>query len=385
MREGWTRVCLGDVSSTAGVVVVPFAGDARPYVALENIAQGQPTLLGHGRADSALSAKTEFRRGDILYGKLRPNLRKAVQAPFDGVCSTDVVAIRTHPGVEPGFVMNLLHTDRFTRYAVETASGTKMPRTNWAAISAFEFLLPPLDEQRRIAAVLSAIDVAFAAAAAVSVSLMTLRQRLADTLFDGLAAQVALTPLGECATIQTGVAKNKASVGAAHERPYLSVANVKDGYLDLSTLKTIHVEQGAIVRFALRNGDVLFCEGGDADKVGRGTVWRDEIPGCLHQNHVFAVRTDPERLLPDFLSFYRSTTAGRRYFLDAAKQTTNLASINSSQLRAMPIPIPSLGEQRRVVALIGGIEARLMAERRAEDETERVKRAVATALLDGAT
>ena len=84
--------------------------------------------------------------------------------------------------------------------------------------------------------------------------------------------------------------------------PYLRVANVQDGYLDLSSMKNIVVPKSDIKRYLLREGDVLICEGGDFDKVGRGCIWRGEIPDCLHQNHIFCLRADQSLLLPEFLT-----------------------------------------------------------------------------------
>ena len=91
-----------------------------------------------------------------------------------------------------------------------------------------------------------------------------------------------LVPLSEVATVQTGLAKGKIVNGEALELPYLRVANVQDGHLDLREIKTVTVSPGDVARFSLQPGDVLFTEGGDFDKLGRGTVWRGEIPDCLH-------------------------------------------------------------------------------------------------------
>jgi type I restriction enzyme S subunit len=151
------------------------------------------------------------------------------------------------------------------------------------------------------------------------------------------------------AEIQTGKSVNgKASANGLLTLPYLSVANVKDGYLALAQVKTMRVTQADVDRYSLRAGDVLFTEGGDADKLGRGCVWHGEISPCLHQNHVFAVRPVRE-LRAEYLAAYAASAAGKVYFLSAAKRTTNLASINSSQLREMPVPLPPCEEQDIIV------------------------------------
>ena len=120
--------------------------------------------------------------------------------------------------------------------------------------------------------------------------------------------------------------------------------------MDLAAIKEIEVPASQVERFSLRNGDVLLTEGGDFDKLGRGSIWNGEIPGCVHQNHVFAVRVfDRAVLLPEFLACEIQSSRAKNYFLSCAKQTTNLASINSSQIRELPVLIPPLVEQREII------------------------------------
>lgn len=134
--------------------------------------------------------------------------------------------------------------------------------------------------------------------------------------------------------------------------PYLRVANVQDGHVDLSVIKEITLKPSEISRYSLRAGDVLFTEGGDFDKLGRGTVWNGEIEPCLHQNHVFAVRPKLEVLLPAFLAFQAASEYGRRFFQLSSKQSTNLASINSTQLKGFPVLLPPLPEQRKIAEIL---------------------------------
>jgi len=160
------------------------------------------------------------------------------------------------------------------------------------------------------------------------------------------------TALDHLAEVQTGIAKGKPINGAAVTVPYLRVANVQDGHVDLSVIKEISLKPSEVDRYSLRKGDVLFTEGGDFDKLGRGTVWNGEIEPCLHQNHVFAVRPNPDRLLPEFLAFQAASQYGRRYFQLSSKQSTNLASINSTQLKQFPVLLPPIPEQRKIAEIL---------------------------------
>ncbi|TBA13899.1 restriction endonuclease subunit S [Rhizobium ruizarguesonis] len=148
--------------------------------------------------------------------------------------------------------------------------------------------------------------------------------------------------LDHVAEVQTGIAKGKSINGSTVSVPYLRVANVQDGHVDLSVMKEIVLKPSEVDRYSLRKGDVLFTEGGDFDKLGRGTVWNAEIEPCLHQNHVFAVRPSPKHLLPEFLAFQAASEYGRRYFQLSSKQSTNLASINSTQLKQFPVRLPPM-------------------------------------------
>ena len=158
--------------------------------------------------------------------------------------------------------------------------------------------------------------------------------------------------LENLASVQTGIAKGKSVNGTTVSVPYLRVANVQDGHVDLSVMKEITLKPSEVDRYSLQKGDVLFTEGGDFDKLGRGTVWNAEIEPCLHQNHVFAVRPESDRLLPEFLAYLAASQHGRCYFQLSSKQSTNLASINSTQLKQFPVLLPPLPEQRKIAAIL---------------------------------
>jgi type I restriction enzyme S subunit len=152
------------------------------------------------------------------------------------------------------------------------------------------------------------------------------------------------------ADIRSGVAKGK-DLGDKDTvtLPYLRVANVQDGYVDLSEVSEIEVAASEATRYLLRKNDVLMNEGGDNDKLGRGAVWQGQIDPCIHQNHVFAVRlTDAD--LAEWVSRFTSTDAARAYFFLRSKQSTNLASINQSNVRELPVPLPPDAERATILA-----------------------------------
>lgn len=161
-------------------------------------------------------------------------------------------------------------------------------------------------------------------------------------------------------TIQSGLTLGKSY--PQHnliEMPYLRVANVQDGYFKLDDIATVLLPKNEQQRYMLQNLDILVTEGGDIDKLGRGTVWRDEIKPCLHQNHVFAIRVDQRKLDQDFVAYFLASNSARKYFINTATKTTNLASTNRTHLGNLYIPMPEFEEQIAIVAHIETESAKL--------------------------
>lgn len=154
--------------------------------------------------------------------------------------------------------------------------------------------------------------------------------------------------LDSLADVRGGITKNKRLTGG-REVPYLRVANVQRGRLALEHVKTINAPEDKIEALRLEPGDILLNEGGDRDKLGRGWIWEGQIPECIHQNHVFRARVWSTAVLPKFVSHY-ANSVGQSYFVGAGKQTTNLASISLTNMRRLPVPVPPLAEQARIVA-----------------------------------
>lgn len=167
-----------------------------------------------------------------------------------------------------------------------------------------------------------------------------------------------MAPLKFVATVQTGIAKGKDNTGKKTTTvPYLRVANVQDGYLALDDVASIEIPASDLPRYLLRSGDVLMNEGGDFDKLGRGHIWHAEIEPCVHQNHVFAVR--PHGVSPEWLNMVTGSDYARFYFMTRSKQSTNLASISSSNIMELPVALPPKAEQVAILDLVGGQIAQL--------------------------
>lgn len=155
-------------------------------------------------------------------------------------------------------------------------------------------------------------------------------------------------PLEEMANVVSGITKGrKLKAQCTTEVPYMAVSNVKDGYIDWTTVKTIEATEQEINQYRLLPEDVLMTEGGDPDKLGRGAIIKEPLENCIHQNHIFRVRLNATVILPEFFAEYLRHQKSKRYFLGCAKQTTGIASINMRQLKALPVLLPPLELQNQ--------------------------------------
>lgn len=365
---------LSDLCDFVGTQVNPRDAEDRVYVGLEHVASGRFEATSHGTGSDVQSSKYAFQTGDVLYGKLRPYLDKAILRYDSGICSTELLVLRPKKGIDPRFVVGVVHAPKFMGHAISGITGVQHPRTSWNHIRDFELPDFSPEEQAEIADFLWRVYDAIKVNEATSRVAADLKRVAMRTLFTGglrgeAKRETEFGPVPEswgtdsldaCAFVQTGATKGRRfSDSATIEVPYLRVANVQDGHLDLREIKTIKIRESEVDRYRLKTGDVVLTEGGDFDKLGRGFIWRGEIDLCVHQNHVFAVRAYPDRLTPEFLAYLAQSAYGKAYFLKVAHKTTNLASINSTKLKAFPLVLPSLDEQREIVGILDAIDRKI--------------------------
>ena len=272
-----------------------------------------------------------------------------------GAVSPDYRVYHLGSDLHPRYVHHLLRSQPYRdQYKLYTRAETTFDRrVSKVDFHAMPILVPPLDEQRRIADFLDAETARIDGLMAARNRQLAALEELALSKISSIVPSTADVPfvrLGYLATIQSGITVDggRDSGTDAVTLPYLRVANVQDGHLSLESITEITVPRQAARSSTLRSGDVLMTEGGDLDKLGRGTVWLDEIKNCLHQNHVFAVRPDQRKLVSDYLALMTRTAYARSYFERTGTKTTNLASTSSSKIRDFRVPIIDIEEQIRI-------------------------------------
>ncbi len=308
---------------------------------------------------------TYFEEGDVLFAKITPCMQNGKHVVARnliggfGFGTTEFHVLRPGPEIIEDWVHRFLRQPSVLQAATAHFTGAvgqqRVPESYLAGLS---LALPPLPEQRRIAAILNeqmaAVERARAACEAQVAAARALPAAYLREMFESEEAQRwPKKPLGEVGRIGSGITLGR-QLGDLKTRkiPYLRVANVKDGRLDLSDVYQIDATEAEIKRCMLQFGDILLTEGGDPDKLGRGTFWDGQLPECIHQNHIYRVRFDLDHFSPEFLSAQIGSPYGKAYFLAHAKQTTGIATINQKVLGQLPLMIPSRSTQDRVAAKI---------------------------------
>lgn len=407
----WRRTTIGEVAEVRlGRQRSPkdHAGDGmRPYLRAANVDWYglRPDDIQQMNFTDGEMAIYALRENDILIvegsgsatevGKCALVPKRFVGHAFQNT----LIRVRCSDGVDPRWLMFRVNADAELGGFLALARGSGIFHLGSTRTGKWPIAVPPLDEQR---AIVEAIERLLSHVAVAHRSCREARRRLSHLLHvsqeralqgrlhtergsrgDAAAAVAAArgdrdsrdilkgappdvdipdtwlwSSVDELADVQSGAAKSKKLQGAADcvERPYLSVANVQRGHIDVRNVGTMWVKTAKLAAITLQPGDVLFNEGGDKDKLGRGWVWEGQVGDCVHQNHVFRARLRTASVEPRWLSHW-GNVFGRWWFYERGSQTTGIASINKTVLRSLPVPVPPLVEQHAILDEIERLSA----------------------------
>ena len=365
LPPGWTRTTLGQLGryiNGRAFKKSEWSASGRPIVRIQNLT-GSSSVFNY--YNGALEERHIARSGDLL------------------VSWAATLGAYIWPGPEAAVNQHIFKVEsvidvRFHKYLIDHALDQLSSHTHGSGIvhitrgrfNSVPVLLPPLDGQHRIVAVLedhlSRVDAARDYLESATRRATALEAGRAVTLLLGdadissarrtvvadlgelpaLPANWKWSRLGQLCDVVGGVTKDAANQHGSDlvEVPYLRVANVQRGRLDLSTVKRLRVLPNKLAALRLEPGDVLLNEGGDRDKLGRGWVWQGQIDDCIHQNHVFRARVRDATIRPRLLSWWANTVGGE-WCERHGRQSVNLASISLRRIRDMPVPVPPYDDQ----------------------------------------
>lgn len=400
---GWEVSKLRDLATHVTDKWEPGDDGPHRYLGLEHIDQGTGKILEVGSSDGLSSLKIKFRLGDVLFGKLRPNLRKTALPDFDGIASTDIIALRAKGSVDPTFLFYTASSDPCMNHAVRSAAGTKMPRTSWALLGDFEVALPPLEEQRRIAEILSSVDEAIQTTQAVIEQTRAVNesvlQRLLTKGFDH--SRFKETEIGavpeewEVKTVhEAGAFVLDGDRGATYPKQsdysdsgfclFLSAQNVTKSGFRFDHCQFITEEKHKALRSGtLERGDVVVTTRGT---VGNVALVESNVPfDVMRVNSGMAIiRLNKAEL--DSRFFYAlmnskivNSQLSRLVFGSAQPQLT------LGIIRNLLIPVPPRDEQIQIARSVSVLNEQHISGRRYLAQLKLVKSELASALLTGRT
>ena len=390
------------LSDLCALVSEPVRPGARPdalYLGLEHLASGRLVCNGGGQASNMRSNTSAFEPSDVLYGKLRPYLDKAVLTDEPGVCTTELLVLRAKAGVDPRFLAIVVHSPNFLEYAIAGTTGVQHPRTSWAHIREFQVPAFTLDDQRQVASVLWLVHEAISQSDALEEKAQILKRAAMRMLFNrGLRGEAQteteIGPLPESwGVVKFATVREKLQYGTsvrctydASGRPVLRIPNIEPQRVTADDLKYCSLAGSDAAKYRLEDGDLLFIRtNGVLDRLGSCAVYEGYPANALFASYLIRAKVKPDYVVPHFAATFfgsdlgTSIVAGRAISASDGKFNLNAAAIDSLLL---PLP-PMLSEQREIVAILDAIDRKIDLHQRKRAVLEELFKALLHRIMTG--
>lgn len=394
--DGWTKANLGQVADIRKEATVPNEELESYYIGLEHIEPGNVKIKRWGSPKDVKSLKSKFYSGDVLYGKLRPYLDKAALAEFDGICSTDLLVLRTRSTAISPFLIYQLHLLDFINYATSTMEGANHPRTSWSSISRFTFALPPIEEQRKIASVLCIAEDSIQKTDDIITQTRQLKKGLAEQLLSRGIRHTSFkqTALGEIpaewvvsnlrqvvSSYKNGIYKPSGFYGRGI--PSLRMYNIENGEVHKDNARLLDVTQHELADYELKPGDILINRVNSIDLVGKAGIIPDDLGEATFESMNIRLRVNRDVCDPHYLAFFLNTALYLKQIRSTVKSAVAQASINQDDLNGIKVCLPSLLEQGQIASILSTVDQKLKKERSDKEQLSRLKKGLMNDLLTG--
>ena len=367
LPDGWKLVRMADVVRETQYGTSDRANSEEnglPVLRMNNITYSGHIDLSNIKWCPILEKDEEkftVRRGDLLFNRTNsPELvgKTAVWESDEKYAFAGyLIRVRFKPELAlSNYVSTYLNSPYGKTYLFNKAK----PSINMSNISASEFLkiplpLPPIEEQRRIAAILDKADaVRRKRKEAIALTEELLRSAFLEMFGNPVTNPKGwdVVPLGDISKVKGGLQVTPKRKDNPIEVPYLRVANVYRDQLVLDEVKLIRVTPEELERTALCTEDLLIVEGhGNSQEIGRSSVWDGSISNCTHQNHLIRVILDSKRAEPTYISAFLNSSGGRRQLIQFGKTTSGLNTISTSNVKATKVLLPPVSEQKKYADL----------------------------------
>jgi len=365
LSRGWRIVRFGDVvCNVREIERDPLAAGIERYVGLEHMEPENLQIKSWGLVAEGTTFTQRFRRGQVLFGKRRAYQRKVAVAEFDGICSGDILVFESKDDrLLPELLPFIVQSEGFFANALRTSSGSLSPRTRWRDLAAYEFPLPPLEAQRRIADILWAADAVVTAAETAIAKLEDLAACVLEQTITGGWGQSSRqekdgqTPaweqvrLGELLIDARYGMSKRSGPRRSGSIPVLRIPNVVGGRLDLSDLSWVRLTPEEQERYSVTVGDVLLVRtNGNPAYVGRSVAIETTPDDAVFASYLIRLRVDETRIRPLYLSTLLNSRYLQRPLRHEVRSTAGNYNINTKGLSRLKVPLPPIPIQDKMLA-----------------------------------
>lgn len=399
LPDGWQLSTIADCAQNVPKKYVAKEGLNPRYVGLEHISPDTKFINRWGYANDVISTKGEFKVGDTLFGKLRPYLKKVSIADFAGICSTDILILRAKVGVASGFLYRVLSSEEAILHSMESSAGNVMPRTSWKDMAVYQFLLPPLSEQKKIAAILTSVDDVIEKTQAQIDKLKDLKTGMMQELLtrgvgvdgkphtefkDSTVGRIPksweVVSVGSLVDVIDPQPDHRTPPEVENGIPYVGLGDIdKSGVINFSGARK--VSQAAFEKqcksFELHKGAFVF---GKIGTIGNPSILPERRFYCLSANVVLITGLNYEVLRYIFQVF---TSGIINEQIAQQTNTTSQPALGIKKVRDFLVPLPTHSEMKSLVDALSSIDQRLTVVKTKLDKLKSSKKALMQDLLTG--
>ncbi|AUX10075.1 type I restriction enzyme, S subunit [Halalkaliarchaeum desulfuricum] len=373
--SSWTVKRFGDIFHRRSETTNSVDVENNRYVGLENIEKREPKSVSFINKADERSSNRVFRSGDVLFGKLAPDLEKAAIVKFDGICSSDIIPMYASDASSEEYLSYLLHTEFFLKRAISTMEGTNLPRTRWKDIADLSVPLPTKEEQEAIVSTLNSVS-----------DLIHVEEEIIEELSrakDGLAQTVFTTGVGNNELIEVQVGPREIHIPKHWELK--EVQEVLDSSVNRpirggppgsrvkkedrsNTGPRIYTQENVIKRdysfgseqiteekfeelktAEIKPGDILITRAGT---VGEADIFPQHAKKGILDSNLIRVRVDSSSCLPEYLSAFISNSGIAQFQIVSMTHGGTRANLNNGIIESIVVPVPPIEEQEQITSVL---------------------------------
>lgn len=354
----WKFVHLKDVAEFQKKRISSDLLNNNNYISTENILQNFEGI----QYSSSIPTNTnviEYQKGDILLSNIRPYLKKVWFSDRKGGCSADVFVLRGDK-CDQHFLYYVIASDRFINYVMSGVKGVKMPRGDKSQMEKYAFSIPTNTEQRKIAKFLSMLDERIKLQNKIIEKLQSLIKGLNDNIHKGIKGEtVCFSDLGEAYSGLSG----KGGDDFGYGEPFITYMNVyQNTYISEKDYELVQIAPNE-KQNSVQYGDALFTLSSETpEEVGIGAVYLGNTQKLYLNSFCFGIHFYDERVLPQYLAHFISSSSFRRAIYPLAQGSTRF-NLQKNDFMKMKFLLPSLEKQGHIANTLDALHCRLANEK----------------------